>query len=154
MFSTEELKKQKERLESALQDVTVALQHPEYANPFVFKRMEKVLPKHLTHPSMKKLAERCLETGSGFDPSLITQHIESVALDRFNNLVLSELKELSIADLMTVRHEMELLMLNERNGHYRSELAKIEGMLLESITGVEIVLDAPIKKAKGNVSKK
>lgn len=137
MLSTEELKKQKARLESALMDVTKALNHPEYKEQFVFKRMDRILPQHLTHPSMKNIAKKCIETGSGFDPSLITQHIEAVALERFNKLVLDELNELSISDLMTVRHEMELLMLNERDEHYRSELANIDALLLESITGVE-----------------
>lgn len=137
MFSTEELKKQKARLEAALMDVTKALNHPEYKEPFQFKRMDRILPQHLKHPSMKSLCKKCIETGSGFDPSLITQHIEAVALERFNKLALAELNELSIKELMTVRHEMELLMLNERDEHYRGELAKIDGMLLESVTGVE-----------------
>lgn len=134
MFSTEELKKQKARLESALMDVTKALNHPEYKEPFVFKRMDRILPQHLKHQSMKNIAKKCIETGSGFDPNLITQHIEAIALERFNKLVLKELNELSIPELMEVRHEMELLMLNERDEHYRGELAKIDGMLLESVT--------------------
>jgi len=138
MLSTEELKKQKERLESALKDVQVALNHPEYKNPFSFKRMDRITEAAVVHPSMKRLAAKCEISGSGFDPSLITQHIEQVALDRFNKLVLGELNELSIADLMAVRHEMELLMLTERDEHYRGELAKIEGILLESITSVAV----------------
>lgn len=138
MFSTEELKKQKARLEAALMDVTKALNHPEYKEPFAFKRMDRILPQHVHHPSMKNLIKKCIETGSGFDPSLITQHIEAVALERFNKLVLKELNELSVPELMAVRHEMELLMLNERDEHYRGELAKIDTMLLESVTGVEV----------------
>jgi hypothetical protein len=145
MLSTEELKKQKERLESALKDVNVALTHPEYANPFEFKRMDRILPQHLTHPSMKKLAKKCIETGSGFDPSLITQHIEAVALERFNKMVLAELNELPISGLMEVRHEMELLMLTERHEHYIGELEKINVMLMEEVTGVSVT---PITKGK------
>jgi len=147
MLSTEELKKQKERLVSALKDVEAALTHPEYANPFEFKRMDRILPQHVNHPAMKKLAKKCVETGSGFDPSLITQHIEAVALERFNKLVLEELNELGIPDLMAVRHEMELLMLNERNEHYANEIKTIDGMLLESITGVSGEV-TPIAKGK------
>jgi hypothetical protein len=147
MLTTEELQKQKERLVSALRDVNVALTHPEYANPFEFKRMDRILPQNVNHPAMKKLAKKCVETGSGFDPSLITQHIESVALDRFNKLVLKELEGLSIADLMAVRHEMELLMLTERYEHYVGEIEKIDVMLMEEVTGVSTEV-APKAKAK------
>ena len=152
MFSLEELKKQKERLESALVDVTKALNHPEYMNPFEFKRMDRITEAHLNHPSMKSLLTKCIDNGSGFDPSLITQHIEAVALERFNKMVLAELENLSIKDLMAVRHEMELLMLNERDEHYRGELAKIDVMLLElasvEVKPVSTITTAGKKKGK------
>ncbi len=154
MFSTEELKKQKARLESALMDVTKALNHPEYKEPFEFKRMDRILPQHVHHPSMKNLIKKCIEAGSGFDPSLISQHIEAVALERFNKLVLKELNELSVPELMEVRHEMELLMLNERDEHYRGELAKIDTMLLESVTGVEPGTETAEVKTIGSGKKK
>jgi hypothetical protein len=49
MISTQELKNQKEKLENALNDVGIALAHPEYRDPFVFKRMDRITTKHLSH---------------------------------------------------------------------------------------------------------
>lgn len=138
MMSTEELKKQKERLESALADVNLALNHDEYTNPFEFKRMDTIQLSHLKHPLLKDILSKCIQNDSGFDPNLITQHIEHEALDQFNDIVKTKIKGLSIKTLMTMRHELELLMLKERHDHYTKEIDKANAMLLTSISNVPV----------------
>jgi hypothetical protein len=91
-----------------------------------------------TYPTLKTICEKCILAGSGFDPSLITQHVEKIALDRFNKIVLDELNELNIPELMAIRHEMELLMLNERYEHYTNEVEKINKLLIQDVTGVSL----------------
>jgi hypothetical protein len=157
MISTEQIKKRKSQLEDALRDVHVALNHEEYTTPFKFKRMDLIEPKHLRHHHLKNICEKCIVTGSGFDPSLITQHIEHIALDRFNKIVLDELSLLSIESLMGMRHELELLMLKERSNHYNIEIEKINKLLVEDTTGVvagDLVVEESLKESNNKNSKK
>lgn len=136
MISTEELKKRKQQLESALHDVNIALNHPEYVQPFLFKRNDTIKEDDLHAPLLKSIYKRCVQNGSGFDPNLITQHIEKEALDQFNEIVTNHIKGLDIKKLMELRHELELLMLKERSEHYEAELEKINKLIVESVTGV------------------
>lgn len=143
MISTEEIRKRKSQLENALNDVNLALNHPEYKEPFHFKRQDTIKPEALSHPVLKKIMDKCISNGSGFDPNLISQHLEQEALNQFNEIVISSIKGKSIKELMEIRHEIELLMLKDREEHYTNEILKINKMLIESTTGVEA---APIEK--------
>lgn len=136
-MNTEELKKRKSQLENALLDVNVALNHPEYVNQFKFERNDTIKMSHLKSPLLRDIYLKCVANGSGFDPNLITQHIEHEALDQFNAIVKEKIRGLSISSLMEIRHELELLMLNDRQSHYNIEIEKIDRMLVESVTGIE-----------------
>ena len=136
-MTNEQLQKRKIELENALRDVNIALNHEEYANPFKFERNDTIKPSSLKHTKLKEIMSKCIQNGSGFDPNLICQHVEQEALEQFNNIVKTTIKGLSIPTLMEIRHETELIMLKDRESHYKNEIGKIEKMILESVTGVQ-----------------
>lgn len=148
MISTEEIKKRKEALENALKDVEIALNHDEYVKPFKFERNDLIKMEDLSSPSLKNIMRKCISNGSGFDPNLVTQHIEHEALDQFNEIVKEEIKGKDISHLMGMRHELELIMLKERKEHYAKEIDKINKMLIESVTGVEVEKVTKIDKRR------
>jgi hypothetical protein len=131
---TEALRR-KGQLERALDDVMLALNHDEYMLPFKFVRPNKINEGHLKHSSLKAIINKCEINDIGFDPNLISQHIERVALERFNKIVLDELNEINVRGLMEIRHEIELLQLNERKNHYDKELEIINSKVVALAPG-------------------
>lgn len=148
MITLAEVKKRKEQLENALKDVNVALSHDEYTKPFEYKRVDTIIESDLVHPSVKKMYAKCVESRTGFDPNLVAQHTEKIALDRFNKIVIDELNEVGTDELMAVRHEMELLMLTERKAHYEVEVDKINRMIQELTPEVLAEINNTKKKKK------
>jgi hypothetical protein len=146
-MNLEKLKEKKVALEASLTHCKIALAHDEYSKPFVFKRMDRMTVDMVKHPTLKSIVTKCVDRNIGFDPSLAIQHIERESLEQYNEIVLEKIKGSSIPALMEMRHELELLMLKDQFEHYTREIAKMEKIILESVTGVAI--EEKPKSAKG-----
>lgn len=144
----EEMKEKRERLAEAFAHTEIALGHDEYLKPFEFKKMDRMEKNMLEHPVLRAILVQCHEKDLGFDPNLLLQHIEKEALEQFNKLALLNITGQSIKNLMTMRHELELFLLKDRNDFYKKEVDKINEMIIEQSLLVSPVVDIQSKKKK------
>lgn len=149
MLTTEQhiqqLEKRENQIKEALANLMVALNHDDYNKKFEFKAAKNPHTDAFTNQTMKNLIEKCNQAEVGLDFSLLVQHVEKVALERFNKIVLDEISNKSIRELMTIRHESELFMLKDNFAHYQTQLAEIE----KTITEVKLAAAGlPVAEAK------
>lgn len=142
-----DLQRKKAALEESLTHTTAALEHPEYKDPFVFRSPVQP-PKNLfSSQTIRDLLARCEVANIGFDPDLFLQHIEKAALERFNEECHKALEGKSVRELMLMRHETELLMLNDRHEFHTKELAKVNKMLAEQSADMTVEKTVDIEGA-------
>lgn len=152
MLSNQEVYKKRDNISEALHNTKAALEHDDYKNKYKFLKPKIPSLDMFEHDTLHEIITKCDARGLGFDSDLILQHLEKEALERFNQTVIEVIKGKSIKDLMMVRHEIELFMLNDRLSFFTGELDKLNKTILEIETGVS--LQEEVIDIKKSVKKK
>jgi len=128
-------------MEESLAHTVNALEHDEYATPYVFKRMDAMKGDEFsTNGPLEAILNQCIVKNLGFDPNLALQHIEKEALEQFNKLVLQHVTGQSIKTLMEMRHALELFMLKDRKVHYTKEIEIAVAEIMKLVEEINLEL--------------